>query len=183
MLCAVEDVQERAHAELSEWAESHIAATIEAVSARIEAETERVFVSQGPETRVYEAQRDAYVEIEDAAVLTEVAYGTAVYTVTTAYRARLNAGRGIVALDRGPWRAGDLVRVVAEFAYGTSVPRDVWDASVAWTIRTLKMADGAYQDTTAIPEMGELVYSRAIPADVGRVLARYRRVTPVWRVG
>jgi hypothetical protein len=86
-------------------------------------------------------------------------------------------------LDNGPWVESDLVYVTGEFAYGAAVPDDIWDIAVAWTIRTLKEADAAYQDATAIPEMGQLVYRKAVPGDVLRVLSRYTRVTPVLRVG
>ena len=185
MLCTVEDVQARAHAVLAEWDESHIEAVIGAVGARIEAETLREFEVGASETRVFEAQRDGVVNIEDAVAISAVSWqasAEAMPVAATLYRTRRNQQRGIYALEHGEWSEEDLVNVTATFGYAASVPADVWDIAVAWTIRTLKSADAAYQDATAIPEMGQLVYSKAIPADVARVLQRYRRVTPVMRV-
>jgi len=185
MLCSLEDVQARAHAELADWNEDHIEDVIVAVSARITAETLRAFAVSESETRVFEAQRDGVVNIDDAVTITAVAWQSsaeATPVVTARYRTRLNSGRGISELDRGDWMEGDLVSVTGTFGYAASVPADIWDIAVAWTIRTLKSADAAYQDATAIPELGQLVYSKAIPADVGRVLQRYRRVTPVLRI-
>lgn len=187
MLCTVEDVRARAHAELNTWDETHIEATIAAVCRRIAEETGRQFEAAAEdETHVYEALRDGYVLIDDALTLTEVAFAAtevATPTATTTYRTRRNPSRSIYALDNGPWVESDLVYVTGEFAYGAAVPDDIWDIAVAWTIRTLKEADAAYQDATAIPEMGQLVYRKAVPGDVLRVLSRYTRVTPVLRVG
>ena len=185
MLCTVEDVQARAHADLAEWDESHIEAVIGAVGARIAAETLRAFEVGTSETRTFEAQRDAVVNIDDAVTISAVSWqasAEATPVATTVYRTRRNRHQGIYALEHGEWAEEDLVSVTGTFGYATSVPADIWDIAVAWTIRTLKSADAAYQDATAIPEMGQLLYSKAIPADVQRVLQRYRRVTPVMRV-
>ena len=188
MLCTVTDVRDRAHAELNTWDETHIAATIAAIGTRVAEETGRQFEAGAEDetrVRVFEALRDGYVLIEDALALTEVAYAeteAATPTATTTYRTRRNPSRSIYALDNGPWSEGDLVYVTGTFGYAAAVPNDIWDVAVAWTIRTLKEADAAYQDATAIPEMGQLVYRKAIPGDVVRVLGRYRRVTPVIRV-
>ncbi len=185
MLCTVEDVQARAHADLADWSEDHIESVIAAVGARIDVETLREFEVGTSETRVFEAQRDGVVNIEDAVTITEVAWMSSEYAtpvLTTVYRTRRNRGQGIYALEHGEWAEEDLIRVTGTFGYASSVPADIWDIAVAWTIRTLKSADAAYQDATAIPELGQLVYSKAIPADVARVLQRYRRVTPVMRI-
>lgn len=185
MLCTVDDVQARAHAELTDWDETHIAAVIAAVSERIARETLREFEVGASETRVFEAVYDGYVSIDDAVTLSAVTWhanAAATPVAATVYRTRRNAGMGINALDNGEWAEGDMVSVTGTFGYASSVPADIWDIAVAWTIRTLKAADAAYQDATAIPEMGQLLYSKAIPADVRRVLHRYYRVTPVLRV-
>jgi hypothetical protein len=185
MLCTVEDVQARAHAELSDWDEAHIESVIEAVGAKIEAETHREFEVGTSETRTFEALRDGFVSINDAVTVTAVTYQTNADTTpvtSTAYRSRRNPIMSIAHLDYGEWAEADLVNVTGTFGYAASVPYDIWDIAVAWTLRTLKAADAAYQDATAIPEMGQLVYSKAIPADVRRVLDRYRRVTPVMRI-
>ena len=185
MLCTVEDVQARAHADLAEWDEDHIEAVIEAVSARIDAETLREFAVGASETRVFEALRDGFVNIDDAVTISAVTWqadAEATPTASTTYRTRRNRGMGVYGLDYGEWAESDLVGITATFGYAASVPADIWDIAVAWTIRTLKSADAAYQDATAIPEMGQLIYSKAIPADVQRVLQRYRRVTPVMRI-
>lgn len=194
MLCTVEDIRERAHAMLNTWDAAHITETIAAVAERIARETGRVFGSYGgsnplsaatAETRIYEALNTGYCLIEDVLRLDEVAWAasdTATPSVTTVYRMRRNSAGSIFALDNGMWDAGNLVYLTGVFGYTETVPADIWDAAVAWTIRTLKEADAAYQDATAIPEMGQLVYRKAIPGDVRRVLARYERHSPVARV-
>lgn len=185
MLCTVEDVQARAHATLAEWDEEHIEAVITAVSERIAAEALREFEAGTSETRTFEAQRDGVVNIDDAVTITAVTWqvdADATPVASTTYRTRRNRGMGISGLDYGEWAEGDLIAVTGTFGYAASVPADIWDTAVAWALRTLKSADAAYQDATAIPEMGQLIYSKAIPADVQRVLQRYRRVTPVMRI-
>ena len=59
------------------------------------------------------------------------------------------------------------------------MPPDVREAVAVWVLRTIKSADTGHSDATAMPELGTLIYNKAIPADVRRMLNRYeRKVVP-----
>lgn len=158
----------------SQLAERDLENVIEAVTDRMERETNRVFEVSGLETRSFYAQRDGYCVIDDLQSASSVTVdGTAI----TDYR----------LLNTTPQAAyhaiaSDLIARDAEVAvrgyWGTTeeVPPDIKDAVITWVRRIIKSDDaGGSQDVTAIPEMGQLVYSKAIPADVKRVLDRWRR--------
>lgn len=185
--CTTVEVRERAHGQLSGWPEAHLLALLEAVSWRIAAETGREFTPGAVESRVYEVYTSGFVTIDDVVTLQEVAYargpaGTFTVCPVAGYRVRCTAGGSIWALLGGPWLGGDYVRATGVFGYAATVPADVREAAIEWALRTLKAADGAYQDATAIPELGQLVYQKAMPAEVRRVLDRYTRPSPVTRV-
>lgn len=189
MLCTADQVRARAQGQLTGWTTEHIEGVIESVSQAMQEESAREFESGAAgEERVYEAPRDGYAPIEDALIINSVTYratevDTEIAVATTAYRTKRHPrALSVYALDNGPWAAGALVHVTGQYGYADVVPADIADAAIAWTLRTLKSADAAYQDATAIPEMGQLVFSKAIPADVRRVLERYARKTPVRRV-
>ena len=73
------------------------------------------------------------------------------------------------------WTAGANVAIAGAWGYSEEVPWDIWDACVVLVVRTLERAKTAYQDASAIPEMGQLVYAKALPADVRATLKRFRR--------
>lgn len=179
--CTFEDVQARLRADLARWDEDHVDEVIEAVSERIDEETQRTFSVSDSESRVYEAQRDGYVTIDDATAIATVTWeGSAVDD--DEYKVRRNLSLSIWSLIEGPWKESDEVTVTGTFGFAPTVPSDIWDVAVTWTARALKKADAGLQDGTAIPELGQLVYSAAIPANVRRVLNRYTRRSPVLRV-
>jgi len=73
------------------------------------------------------------------------------------------------------WGVGAEVAISGAWGYAENVPWEIWDATVALVVRTLERAKTAYQDASAIPEMGQLVYAKALPADVRATLKRFRR--------
>jgi hypothetical protein len=167
---------------MSRWRDrqAHVEQVIDAVSMRIDEETGRTFESTDSEERVFEAQRNGFVTVDDVIISTVTWNGSVVGS--DEYSERRNRSLSAWALVDGPWYAGDEVTVTGTFGYSNSVPSDIWDLAVTWSMRVLKRADAGYQDSTAIPELGELVYRRAIPADVRRVLERYTRHSPVLRI-
>jgi hypothetical protein len=147
---------------------------IAAVTDRIERETSRVFVVSELETRSFYAARAGYCVIDDLQRATSVTVdGVAI----TDYRLRnTNPQAAYHAIT------SDLITRDAEVGirgyWGTTeeVPPEIKDVAIVWARRVIKSDDaGGSQDVTAIPEMGQLVYSKAVPADVKRVLDRWRR--------
>lgn len=182
MYCTFADVKDRLRAELTRWDEDHVDDVIAAVSRRIDEETGRTFETGDAETRVYEAQRDGFCTIDDCATLTSVVWEDETVD-SDEYSVRRNPRLlSVWALVNGSWDEGDEITVTGQFGYSATAPFDIWDVCVSWSARTLKQADAGLQDATAIPELGQLVYSAAIPADVRRTLQRYTRHSPVLRI-
>jgi hypothetical protein len=175
--CTVADVRARLAAELSDRGEGDLELAIEAATARIEQETGRVFEAGAEETRIYAAIRDEYCLVHDLLSVSGVLWEGVPVASGDFWGVPLYSPLWMAL--RGPWRAGDEVSVTGVFAYSDPPPHDIWEVCVMWVIRTIKSADAAYGDATAVPELGQLVYRSAIPAEVRRVLERYRRVTPV----
>jgi hypothetical protein len=158
----------------SQLADRDLENVIEAVTDRIENETNRVFMVSELETRSFYAQRAGYCLIDDLQCETSVTVdGVAIAD----YRLKN-------ATPQAAYHAitSDLIARDAEVAirgyWGTmeEVPPEIKDITITWVRRIIKSDDaGGSQDVTAIPEMGQLVYSKAIPADVKRVLDRWRR--------
>lgn len=182
--CTFDDVKARLRAELNRWDDTHVEQIIEAVSTRIEQETARVFVASSSETRVFEASRDGFCTVDDLLTLTSISWtgGTLTADDYRVKRNRLSADLSIWAFQGGPWSELDEVTVVGTWGFTSTCPPDIWDTCVVWSTRAMKEADAGLQDATAIPELGQLVYAKAVPANVRRVLNRYALVTPVRRV-
>jgi hypothetical protein len=181
--CTFEDVKARLRAEMPRWDTEHVETVIEAVCERIDQETGRTFEVSGSESRVYEAQRDGFVTIEDATSISSISWEGSVVDGDD-YRVRRNPypALSVWALVDGPWYETDEVTVTGTFGYADSVPEEIWDLAVTWTARVLKRADTGVQDVTAIPELGELVYHKAIPANLRRALDRKTRLSAVLRI-
>jgi hypothetical protein len=76
---------------------------------------------------------------------------------------------------RSAWPLRADVEITGAWGYAEDVPWDIWDACVGLVVRALGRAKSAYQDASAIPELGQLVYSMALPADVKDTLLRLKR--------
>jgi len=74
------------------------------------------------------------------------------------------------------WVRGDEIAISAGWGCSAALPWDIWDACVVLCVRALERATTAYQDASAIPDLGQLVYAKAIPADIKAVLDHYRRL-------
>lgn len=74
------------------------------------------------------------------------------------------------------WTKGSKVVIEAGWGYGSTIPWDIWDACVALCVRALERAKTAYQDASAMADVGQLVYARAMPPDIKAILDRYRRL-------
>jgi hypothetical protein len=60
---------------------------------------------------------------------------------------------------------GEII-VVGKFGYSTTVPDNITEACAMWSAYLLKRYQGALQDATANQELGQLIYSEAIPKQV-----------------
>lgn len=74
------------------------------------------------------------------------------------------------------WTPRVVVEVTGTWGYSEDVPWEVWDACVVLCVRALQRAKSAYQDASAMPELGELVYAMALPAEVKATLNGLRKV-------
>ena len=99
------------------------------------------------------------------------------------------------ALDLVPYRRIDLdilngayavfykfrkgVKVTAPFGYSTTTntPDTIKQAAIITASRWFKRGQQGFQDTGAIPELGQLTYTKALDPDVLETLAHFKRVT------
>lgn len=162
-------------------ADHDIEGLIEAATVRIEQETRRVFEAVGPEVRTFECIRDEYCLIDDALSITAVSHEDAALTADDwkAYPPGSKSPKWALKDLVGTWLAGDEMDVTATWGYSSTPPADIKEACAVWVLRMAKQADAGFEDATAIPELGQLVFNRAIPEHVRTVIERYRRVTPV----
>lgn len=97
------------------------------------------------------------------------------------------------ALDYEPYRRIDLdtlngafsafyafrrsVKVTAPFGYATTdnTPEDIHQAAIITAMRWFKRGQQGYQDTGVIPELGQMMYTKALDPDVVETLAHYWR--------
>ena len=74
-----------------------------------------------------------------------------------------------------PWPQG--VRITGKWGFAVVTPDDVAFAAVRMGLRFFKRCQQAYQDTGAIPELGQLRYTKAIDPEVDQVIKNMRVVT------
>jgi hypothetical protein len=74
------------------------------------------------------------------------------------------------------WGKNDEIAISAGWGFSDTLPWDIWDACVGLCVRALERAKTGYQDASAIPDVGQLVYAKAIPVDIRAVLDHYRRL-------
>jgi len=73
------------------------------------------------------------------------------------------------------------VEITGDWGYNAAAPADdnemadLWDVCVQLAIRVYKHAEQAYQDTGAIPELGQLLYRKAMTPHMSMVLERHKR--------
>lgn len=151
---------------------------IAAVTDRIERETGRCFIATDantPEARTFSPERNGYCVIDDLQSVTSIS-ADGVELQSSQYKLkRLKPGAAYHSVA-GSFDLDDELTITGVWGTTVTVPPDIKDAVITWARRIIKADDaGGMQDVTALPELGQLVYSKAIPADVKRVLDRWRR--------
>lgn len=150
---------------------------IEAATTRIEEETERVFEASESEARVFEAVRDGFCLIDDLLSVSSVWWKGA-EVAEDSYKFKPGGYHTPKWAIKGPWCEDDEVTITGVWGASEMVPADLREACAAWVIRVIKQADQGFQDASAIPDLGEIVYHAAIPASIRRILDRYSRKVP-----
>lgn len=69
------------------------------------------------------------------------------------------------------------IKIIGKFGYSTSCPEDIVQATIIQASRWFKRGQQGFQDTAAIPELGQLRYVKQLDPDVEMMLMHYRRVT------
>lgn len=82
-----------------------------------------------------------------------------------------------IILEDDVWVRGNK-KIAIEGSWGycevADIPLDLWNASVELACRVFKMKDSAYADASANIELGQLIYQKAIPANIVFALDNYR---------
>ncbi len=180
MYCSVSDVTTRI--ELETMPSVNLDFLIQAVTARIERYCDRVFTRVPASDGEYEERRflaagNTVLEIDDLLELESVTVDGSTEDTDDIFCMPFGQFPTTWLEYEGgdTWPAGDEVVISGVWGYSETVPWPIWDAAVALAVRALERAKTAYQDASAIPEMGEMVYARAFPPDVRDTLNRYRR--------
>lgn len=172
MYVTAEEVQARSGSSL---ALRDLEAVIAAVTDRVERETNRCFLVSELEERSFAPARDGYCVIDDLQRETSVKVN-GVALDSSLYRFKNVNPKAAYHAITGEFDRDDDLVINGYWGTTEEVPPDVKDACITWVRRIIKADDaGGSNDVTAIPELGQLVYSKAIPADVKRVLDRWRR--------
>ena len=177
MYCSVADVTTRI--DLSTLPTVNLEHLIRAVTQRIEEETARVFVASSPETRHFLGSGRETLFVDDLLAFTAISVDGVEQDLTDLL---LAMPFGELPTRYLLWRYGTLwteradVAITGTWGYAERVPWPIWDACVVLVVRALERAKIAYQDASAVPELGQLVYAKAVPVDVREVLNQFRRV-------
>lgn len=148
---------------------------IAAVTDRIERETNRCFLVSELEARTFAPVRDGYCVIDDLQRETSVVVNDVTLDASQ-YRLKNVNPRAAYYAITGDFDRDDELIIRGYWGTTEEVPPEIKDITITWVRRVIKADDaGGSNDVTAIPELGQLVYSKAIPADVKRVLDRWRR--------
>jgi hypothetical protein len=83
------------------------------------------------------------------------------------YGIRLDAFEGYHSDD-------DVIQVTGQWGYGLTVPADIVQACTRLAAYYYRQRDAQVFDTTAMPGAGVITVPRGMPADVQKVLDRYR---------
>ena len=127
------------------------------------------------ETRIFFASREGYCVIDDLQSATSVKVND-VALANAQYRLKNVTPRAAYHVITGEFGRDDEISIRGYWGTTEEVPPEIKDITITWVRRVIKSDDaGGSQDVTALPELGQLVYSKAIPADVKRVLDRHRR--------
>jgi len=184
MYCSVADVTTRI--DLSTLPSVNLEHLIRAVTQRIETYcNNRVFTRVPAEAGTYETRHflgraSKVLTVDDLLEWTAVTVDDV--AVALADLRRMPFGKTptlwIEYESGAEWADGVDVAITGAWGYAEKLPWVIWDATVALTVRALERAKIAYQDASAIPELGQLVYAKAMPVDVREMLDNLRRVVP-----
>jgi hypothetical protein len=167
--------------DISQYPRYNLEKAIRVATARIEQYCDRVFTrvpaTSGYETRDFLGGGSTILTIDDLLEWESVTVDDVAATLTDLRQMPYGSTptTWIEYKSGAAWTAGAEVAISGAWGYAETVPWDIWDACVALVVRAIERAKTAYQDASAIPELGQIVYAKALPADVRDVLNRYRR--------
>jgi hypothetical protein len=178
MYCSVADVTTRI--DLSTLPGVNLDHLIRASTQRIETYCNRVFPrvpATGQETRHFLGTGSTVLSIDDLLDWHSVEVDDVAVSLTGLRQMPFGKSPSTwIEYESGAtWAVGADVAIVGAWGYAEKLPWEIWDSCVALVVRALERAKTAYQDASAIPEMGQLVYAKAMPADIRDVLRRFRR--------
>lgn len=178
--CRPADISTRM--EVTELPKINIEHLIMLVTERIELETRRVFTrvpaGTGYETRAFLGEGTMVLLIDDLLEINTITVdGDSLDTDDDIYLMPYGKtpSTWIEYQDGSRWGDKAEISISGAWGYSDKVPWDVWDACVAWCIHTLQRIKTTYQDASAVPELGQLIYAQAMPTEVKRVLDRKRK--------
>ena len=179
MYCTVADVMTRIN--VSTMPDVNLDFLIQAVTERIERYCDRVFTrvpADGEEERQFLGAGSSILTIDDLLSWTSVTVDDAEVQLTDLRRMPFGKTptTWLVYESGAEWERGAEVAVEGVWGYSETLPWPVWNAAVAWVVRELERAKTAYQDASASVDVGQLIYAKAVPADIREVLNEYRRM-------
>jgi len=180
MYCRTADVMSRIDmANLPKFDTEYL---IRAATARIERYCDRVFCrvpESGTELRHFLGGGVSILSIDDLISLSTITADDEVITVADLILHPFGKipTTWLEWASGRAWTLNDDIAITGAWGYASSVPWDIWDATVALVVRAIERAKTAYQDASAMPDVGQLIYAKAIPAEIKVVLDQYSRLT------
>jgi len=170
MYVSVQDVSARI--DVAQYPKMSLETAIRAATARCEGYTNRVFTrvpaGTGTQTRHFLGGGSPILTIDDALSIAAISVdGVSVSLLTVL---QMPMGKTPITWleykDGTVWAARADVTVVGAWGYSETVPWDIWDSVCVLVVRAIAQVKAGYQDASAIPELGELVYALALPRGV-----------------
>ncbi len=166
-----------------------LSACLTRAQAQVDTYCDRTFEAAATSTRHFDAVRDVsddrrtlYLD-DDLAEITTITNGTA--NAVTKYvtvpvnhgpyseiRLKLSAGE-LFTYSSDPESA---ISVRGKWAYSTSAPADVVQATIRLAAYMYAQKDASVFDVTAYPDAGVMTVPQGIPRDVREILDRYSRI-------
>jgi len=176
--CSTTDVAQRL--EMASLPSTNVERLIVAATERIERETGRVFTrtpAEGFESRQFFSERQKSLFVDDLLEIDSITLNSVAVDTADVYQMPLGKTPTTWLEYRLEWLwpHRGLVEISGAWGYSAATPFEIWDACVIWVGHAVQRVVTGYQDASASPASGELIYSLPMPTEVRRILDQYRK--------
>jgi hypothetical protein len=178
MYCSTTDVAQRL--EMASLPATNVERLIVAATERIERETGRVFTrtpAEGFETRTFLTERSRLAPVDDLLEINSLTLGGTALDTDDLYLMPLGKTPTTWLEYRASylWPPRGFLEISGAWGYSVATPIEIWDACVIWVAHAVQRVVTGYQDASADPTSGSLVFAQPMPPEVRRIIDQYRK--------